>query len=499
MVRRAKTVSKLVAALTGARLVSVGDSDPEVLDLTHDSRRVTPGAMYVALRGANSDGHDYVAGAVEEGAVAVCVDHEIEARVPQVVVSDTREAIGPLAAEVHDHPSATLDVIGVTGTNGKTTVTHFIESIAAHAGLVTGLIGTIHTRYDDVTVESVMTTPEASDLQRLLGEMRDAGVSVVATEVSSHSLAFGRVKATRFAIAAFTNLSQDHLDFHGDMERYRAAKERLFSDYEVGTAVINIDDPVGREIAAGHAGKLLTVGTVGDVSVSALIPMPGGSRFTLSTPWGRTALETAVLGEFNVTNLVMAGACCLAVGVAFDEVVEGMRHVDGVPGRFEIVSGVDPIVVIVDYAHTPEGVATAVATARSLTEGKVVGLLGAGGDRDRAKRPAMGSALSDADVAVVTSDNPRSEDPVEIARTVWSGLRGDGEHILELDRRVAIDLAIDRADDGDIVLILGRGHEPYQQIGDERVPFDDREVAARSLERRRKSANFGPESGSITT
>lgn len=498
MLHRIRRVSALAEALSGARLVTEPDVDPEILDLTHDSRRLTPGSMYVALRGARADGHRYVGEAIGGGAVALCVDHEMDASVPQVIVEDTRAAIGPLAAEVHDHPSNAIDVIGVTGTNGKTTVTHFVESIAAHIGRVTGLIGTIHTRYDDVRVESSMTTPEASDLQRLLAEMRDAGVSVVAAEVSSHSLEYGRVRATRFAIAAFTNLSQDHLDFHGDMDSYRAAKERLFTEYEVGTAVINIDDPVGREIAAGYVGDLLTVGTVGDVSVSALIPMVGGSRFTLSTPWGRTELTAPVIGEFNVSNLVMAAACCLAVGMDFDEVVAGMTRVGGVPGRFEIVSGEDPIVVIVDYAHTPEGVATAVATARGLTDGRVIGLIGAGGDRDRAKRPAMGAAISTADTAIVTSDNPRTENPDDIVRKVASGLVGTGEHVVEVDRRRAIDLAIDSAENGDVVLILGRGHEPYQQVGDEKVPFDDREVAMASLMRRRRSTDSGPESGSIT-
>lgn len=497
MASRDKRLSTLAGQIDQARMV--GDVDPSVSDVTHDSRRVTPGAMYLALRGANSDGHGYIDSAVANGAVAVCVDHEVGAAVPQLVVSNTRSVLGELAALVHDHPSRSMDVIGVTGTNGKTTVTHFVEAIADHSGLVTGLIGTIHTRYATVSVSSAMTTPEASDFQRLLAEMRDAGVALVAAEVSSHALDFGRVDATRFSVAAFTNLSQDHLDFHGDMASYRAAKERLFTDHDVATAVVNVDDPVGRELAAGYGGDLLTVGTVGDVSISGLTPMPGGSRFTLATPWGRSELSAPVLGEFNVSNLAVAAACCLSAGMSFDDVIAGMSQVAGVPGRFEIVSGEDPIVVIVDYAHTPEGVARAVDTARGLSDGRVIGLIGAGGDRDRAKRPGMGAAISTADLAVITSDNPRTEDPAEIVAAVVSGLQAGSEHIVEVDRSRAIDVAVDAAEDGDVVLILGRGHEPYQQIAGEKIPFDDRLVSAASLERRRKSAGTEPGSGSIGT
>ena len=495
MASRGKQVSVLAGQIDDARVV--GDADPLVSDLTHDSRRVAPRSIYLALRGSHVDGHDYVESAVANGAVAVCVDHKVNVDVAQLVVPDTRAAIAELAAVVHDHPSRSLDVIGVTGTNGKTTVTHFIESIARDAGLVTGLIGTIQTRYAGQSVESAMTTPEASDFQRLLADMRDESVTVVATEVSSHALEFGRVRSTRFAVAAFTNLSQDHLDFHGDMSSYRAAKERLFTDYEVKTAVVNIDDPVGRDLAGIFRGDLVTVGAVGDVSIGGLTPMPGGSRFTISTPWGRSELVAPVLGEFNVSNLAMSAACCLAVGMDLDAVVAGMSRVAGVPGRFEIVSGKDPIVVIVDYAHTPEGVARAVDTARSLTDGRVIGLIGAGGDRDRAKRPAMGAAIATADLAVITSDNPRSEDPDAIVAAVVSGLASAANHVVEVDRRRAIDIAIDAAEDGDLVLVMGRGHEPYQQIAGEKLAFDDRMVAAGSLERRRKSAGSDPGSGSI--
>lgn len=496
MASSSKTVSVLAGLVGGA---FVGEADPIVSDVTHDSRQVSEGSLYVAIKGEHVDGHSFLSSATQAGANAVCVDHESEVGVPQIIVDDTRAVLGDLAAEVHGRPSHVVDVIGVTGTNGKTTVTHFVESIARHAGRVTGLIGTIHTRAAGTTIPATLTTPEASDFQRLLAGMRDEGVSVVAAEVSSHALEYGRVRGTRFAVAAFTNLSQDHLDFHGDMASYRAAKMRLFTDYEVGTAVVNIDDPVGADLAAGYEGEALTVGRSGDVSIHHVEPSTTGhTRFHLETPWGGANLPVPVVGWFNLSNLAMAAACTVAAGVDFDSVSQALPHIAGVPGRFEVVSGDDPITVIVDFAHTPEAVATAVETARGLSRGRVIALLGAGGDRDRAKRPAMGAAISGADLAVVTSDNPRSEDPDQIAAAVMSGVSPESNHILEIDRRTAIDGAIDAAEDGDVVLILGRGHEAEQDLGSERIPFDDRQVAAAALARHRKSAANDPESGSMS-
>jgi UDP-N-acetylmuramoyl-L-alanyl-D-glutamate--2,6-diaminopimelate ligase len=495
MASKGKALSALAARIGGSIL---GGADPVITDVTHDSRSVGPGAMYVAIRGLRADGHRFVSAAIEAGAEAVCVDHATAATVPELVVDDTRAVLGALASAVHDDPSCSLDVIGVTGTNGKTTVTHYVESIAGDAGVVAGLVGTIHTRVGGVSLPATLTTPEASELQRLFAEMRDRGVSLVAVEVSSHALALGRVEGTRFAVAAFTNLSQDHLDFHGDMSAYRAAKERLFTQYDVGTAVINVDDPTGARLASSYQGQLVTVGRDGDVAASHIEPYPGGTRFRLDSEWGTTTVEAPVLGEFNVSNLLVAASCCLVVGIDFGEVVAGMSRVAGVPGRFEVVSGDDPITVIVDYAHTPEGVARAVETGRRLTGGRVIGLIGAGGDRDREKRPAMGSAISRADVAVITSDNPRSEDPADIVATVASGVDPRVEPVIEVDRRQAIAIAVEAAKDGDVVLILGRGHEPTQDLGSEMVPFDDREVAAEALTRRRKSPDYRGRSGSMS-
>jgi len=427
-----------LAAVGDATLV--GEADTVVADVTHDSRLVSRGSLFVALPGAHVDGRDFVPEAVAAGATAVCVTNQVDVDVPQLVVADTRAVLGPLSATIHEHPSHSLALVGVTGTNGKTTVTHYISSIASGAGLSTGLIGTIYTRIGDTTIPADLTTPEASEFQALLARMRDGGAELVAAEISSHALEMGRVQGTRFAVGAFTNISQDHLDFHGDMSSYRAAKRRFFTDYELGTAVVNVDDDLGYEIAGGFEGSLLTVGAGADVFVDGLERLEAGMAFTLETPWGSARLSAPVIGEFNVANLTIAAACCLACGIRFDEVVENMGTVEGVPGRFEVVSGSDPITVIVDYAHTPEGVARAVMTGRSLAEGQVIGVIGAGGDRDRRKRPAMGAAISAADLAIVTSDNPRSEDPDAIVAAVVSGADPEAVLHVEVDRRAAIGL-----------------------------------------------------------
>lgn len=498
MVMSGSSVRQLADVVDGRLLApETGQTEVLVVDVTHDSRQAGEDILFVAVRGAMVDGHGFVSRAVAAGSPAVCVDHPTGSSVMEIVVPDTRSALGPLAASVHGDPSRTMKVIGVTGTNGKTTVTHYIESIASSAGLMTGLIGTIHTRIGDKGVRSIHTTPEASDFQRLLGRMRDSGTELVAAEVSSHALVLGRVAATAFAVAAFTNLSQDHLDFHGDMDSYRSAKRRLFDEYQVGTAVVNVDDEVGEEIARTFHGSVLRVGSDGEIRHADIVPTSQGTSLRLITPWGSAELMVPVVGFFNVDNAVLGAACGLAAGIGFDEVVAGLQSLQGVPGRFEVVSGSDSVRVIVDYAHTPEGILVAIATARGLGGRRVIALIGAGGNRDHAKRPLMGLAVSRADLAVVTTDNPRSEDPGAIAAAVVSGLDPSTESILDLDRSSAISKAINAADDGDIVLILGRGHESHQEIAGEMKPFDDREVAREALSHRRMSADSAFGSGSL--
>lgn len=491
MVSSSSPLSRL-AEVAGGRLV--GDPAVTVRDATHDSRQAGPGTLFVAVPGSRQDGHDFVARAVDAGSPAVMVERPMEVSVPQIVVDSCRVAMAPVAAEVHGHPSGRAQVVGVTGTNGKTTVTHMVEAISTAAGKRAGLIGTVHTRVGRRNIPNIRTTPEATDFQRLLATMVDAGAEVVSAEVSSHALAMYRVDCTRFAVAAFTNLSQDHLDFHGDMETYFAAKSRLFRSDMSERAVIFVDDPAGRRLLDMVEIPVVTVGEEGDVSARRREVGVAGSRFTLVSPEGERPVELRLGGDFNIDNAVVAAACNLSLGASLEEVAEGLYSFEGVPGRFELVSGSDPVQVIVDYAHTPAGIGSAIATVRATAPESWVGrggnrrvivVFGAGGDRDRAKRPHMGAAATAADVVVVTSDNPRNEDPERIIDEVLTGVEDPGRVHREVDRRRAIAAAVELAAEGDVVLVLGRGHERGQEVAGRMVPFDDRLVAREALAARR--------------
>ncbi|HEX2154370.1 MAG TPA: UDP-N-acetylmuramoyl-L-alanyl-D-glutamate--2,6-diaminopimelate ligase [Acidimicrobiia bacterium] len=475
-----------LAEVVGGRVI--GDSSVVVRDVTHDSRQAGPGTLFVAVPGARQDGHDHAPAAVGAGSPAVMVERPLDVPATQIVVDSTRAAMAPAAAEVHGHPSRRLDVVGVTGTNGKTTVTHMVEAIVAASGRLAGLIGTVHTRVGAIDIPNTRTTPESTDFQRLLARMVDLGANVVSTEVSSHAMEMHRVDCTRFAVAAFTNLSQDHLDFHGDMDRYFAAKARLFRPPLAEKAVVWIDDPAGRGLAASVEIPLLTVGNSGEIT--ARDPQVGitGSRFTLVTPDGERWVELALGGGFNIDNALIAAGCAHSLGIALDDIVRGLGRFEGVPGRFETVSGDDPIRVVVDYAHTPAGIAAAVAAVRAIEpEQRIIVVFGAGGDRDRAKRPEMGAAALGADVVIVTSDNPRSEDPEAIIDEVLSGMRSSAGAHRQADRRRAIAHAVEMAQDGDLILILGRGHERGQEVAGRLLPFDDRLVAREALAARRRT------------
>ncbi len=472
----------------------IGNPQTVISDVTHDSRQAGEGALFVAIVGENHDGHDFAHAAVETGAAALCVQRAVGIDIPQLVVARTRRITGELASEVHANPSRTLDVIGVTGTNGKTTVTHYVESILSANGRAAGMVGTIGSRVMGEPIPSVRTTPEAPDFQRLLAQMRDRGAEAVAVEVSSHALELDRVRGTRFAVAGFTNLSQDHLDFHGSMDEYRRAKERFFNEYEVDTAVFNIDDPMGRTLSGSYERPQISVGERGDFEADEIDFANGVTRFELKAPGFRENTSAPVLGHFNLSNLLVAMACCFAVGLTVEEIVAALPSLAPVRGRFEIVSRVDEPTVIVDYAHTPDGVARVVEAAREMAAGRVVVVVGAGGDRDRAKRAPMGAAASVADLVIITSDNPRGEDPDQIIDQVLEGVTRDS--IREPDRSRAIAAAISNAVVGDIVLILGKGHETGQEINGQILPFDDRQIARQQLNGLPKSTNFDPESGS---
>lgn len=465
------TLERLAKAASGSVL---GDGERVVVDVVHDSHQALPNTLFVAIRGFERDGHGFAPMAADAGS-ALCLDHPVDFEADQLIVDDTRAAIGLLAAEVHDHPSQRLALLGITGTNGKTMVTHLVEAIVDAAGRTSGLVGTIGARIGGDPVDLSRTTPEASDFQRLLSQMVDAGVEIAAAEVSSHALVLGRVAGSRFKVAGFTNLSQDHLDFHGEMADYFAAKARLFEPDLADEAVVWTDDPWGERLLALTSLPVTTVGRDrGDIHAAAIETTLRGSRFELRTPAGSRDVDFKLGGAFNVANALVAAACCLQLGLDLDAVIEGLERVDGVPGRFQVLD-LPELSIVVDYAHTPDGIAAAIHTVRDVVEGRVIVVFGAGGDRDRDKRSLMGAAASQADLAIVTSDNPRSEAPEAIVEDVVSGLEGEG--ISEVNRRDAIRRAIGEAGPGDVVLILGKGHEQGQEFADHVEPFDDVQVA----------------------
>jgi UDP-N-acetylmuramoyl-L-alanyl-D-glutamate--2,6-diaminopimelate ligase len=462
-----------VAATTpglAGRMAVVGDAPAaEVVAVTHDSRAAGPGTLFCCIPGERADGHDFAPAAVAAGATALLCERALPLDVPQVIVQSSRAATGPFAAEVADHPSHRLRVVGVTGTNGKTTTTHLLRSILEAAGWPTGIIGTL---------SGVRTTPEAPDLQASLVAMVDEGLVAVAMEVSSHALALHRVDGTRFAVAVFTNLSRDHLDFHATMEEYFQAKARLFEPDLADRAVVNLDDPHGRLLR-----DAATVPTTGYAMADAEDLSVGRTASTFT--WRGQRVRLPLGGRFNVINAVAAATAAAALGVEPAVIAEGLAAVGPVRGRFQPVDGGQPFTVLVDYAHTPDGLDQVLAAARDLAAppAKVVVVFGCGGDRDRTKRPAMGAAASAADLVVLTSDNPRTEDPDAIIAEARTGIPAGTALVVEPDRRKAIAAAIEAAGPGDVVVVAGKGHETTQDLGDRVIAFDDRVVAREELER----------------
>ncbi len=474
-----------LAALVGGTVVPLsggGDDDPAVSSIVHDSRSANGGSLFVAIPGFSSDGHDHADTAVRSGAVAVAVERLLPVPVPQLLVTSGRAALGPMAAALAGNPSQRLRVVGITGTNGKTTVTYLLESIATAAGRRSGIIGTTGAWINGRPVNLERTTPEADDLQRLFIEMVDADVEIAALEVSSHALSLGRVEGTQFEVVAFTNLSQDHLDFHGDMDSYFEAKSRLFEPGRARCAVIWMEDQAGAKLAASTTLPVVEVGaTTGQVHADRVACSWEGIDFTLVTPTGTTRVALSLRGRFNLANALVAAAIALELDIGLDAVAAGLEAAPVIPGRFERVLSGQPFEVVVDYAHTPASIEEAVSAARRLTDGAVVVVFGAGGDRDRAKRPLMGKAASAADRVVVTSDNPRSEDPGVIIAEVLAGVGSRVGWAVEPDRRLAIRRAMATAAPGDAILILGKGHERGQELAGVIHPFDDLQVAAEEL------------------
>jgi UDP-N-acetylmuramoyl-L-alanyl-D-glutamate--2,6-diaminopimelate ligase len=474
----------------------VGDRGVDVNAITHDSRRAARGSCFACIPGAVTDGHLYAPEAVAAGASALLVERELDIPVPQARVASVRAALGPAAARLYGHPSRQVHCLGVTGTNGKTTVTYLLEAIAGAAGQRAGVIGTVGARIDGAPLPVERTTPEADDLQELLAQMRDAGTRTVAVEVSSHALAQHRVDGTWFRAGCFTNLSQDHLDYHGSMSEYFEAKARLFEPARVATAAVSVEDRYGIEIARRVKQAGIPLLTFASVDIRRGVPVDivaedvaiGDSETELTLvdqrSGKRARITSPLLGRLNVDNTLAAAATALVSGLAMSAVVSGLQQPIVVPGRVERVV-VEPFTVLVDYAHTPDALARVLDTARGLAHGgRVLVVFGCGGDRDRDKRPAMGEAAgAGADVVVLTSDNPRGERPESIADAVLPGLRGGSAAVtIDLDRRAAIRRALSEARPGDIVVIAGKGHETTQTIGRRTVPFDDRVVAREELE-----------------
>jgi UDP-N-acetylmuramoyl-L-alanyl-D-glutamate--2,6-diaminopimelate ligase len=478
-----RPLSAIAAPLGGAL---VGDADPDVTDVVYRTADVTPGALFCAVPGARVDGHDFVGAAVSAGASAALVERPVDTSVPLVMVGSVRRAMGPAAAELFGHPARELRMTGITGTNGKTTTTYLLESIFRAAGLVPGVIGTTGVRSAGVAIPQERTTPEAPDLHRLLVRMRRDGVEAVAMEVSSHGLEQHRVGGVRFDVAVFTNLSQDHLDYHGSLDAYLAAKALLFSDELARAAAINVDDPAGRTLVGRIPTLTFGLESGADLRAEDVRVTASGIGFRADG----VRIESPLRGRFNVYNCLAAFAAARQLGLGDDAIARGIAGLPGVPGRIEPVDAGQPFLVLVDYAHTPDSVENVLAAARPLTKGRVIAVLGCGGDRDRGKRPLMGEAATRAaDLTVITSDNPRSEDPDAIIAEIVPGAeRGGGEYVVEPDRRAAIRTALAAAATGDVVVIAGKGHESGQEFADRTVPFDDRIVAREELESLKTSA-----------
>jgi UDP-N-acetylmuramoyl-L-alanyl-D-glutamate--2,6-diaminopimelate ligase len=492
--RKAMRLEELAAAAPGLRAVSPAPGPVEVRGIAYDSRHVQAGTLFSCIPGYEHDGHDFAATAVAAGAVALLLERPLGLGVPEILVESSRAAIGPLAARFYGEPSSELRVIGVTGTNGKTTTTHLVRALLQAGGERCGLLGTVDSVIGGSSRPAIRTTPEAIELQADFRAMLDGGERWCAMEVSSHALALGRTDAVRFAAGIFTNLTQDHLDFHDTMEDYFQAKRRLFLPADEaakpGVAVVNVDDPYGRRLASELEDPVtFAIDSDADYRAQDVRVELTGSHFKARTPAGERTLSLPLPGRFNVSNALAALATCHSLGLELDGLCAALELGVRVPGRVEPVDEGQGFVVLVDYAHTPDSLKNVLSTAHEVGHGRVICVFGAGGDRDRGKRPLMGEIGARlADVLLVTSDNPRSEDPEAIIAEIMAGTSGvsrpGGAPMVtaEVDRRAAIERAIALAGSGDVLVIAGKGHEQGQELaGGVKVPFDDVTVAREAL------------------
>lgn len=467
-----------------------GNANPFVTSLEMDSREVEKGSLFFCIEGSTYDGHLFASDAVAKGAVAVIVEKDVKISGPVIKVKNTRRAMAVLADAFYGHPTHQLHLIGVTGTNGKTSISHIIEEIFKEAGEKTGLIGTMYTKIGDKTIETKNTTPESVMLQKYFYQMKKEKVKTVVMEVSSHAIDIGRVHGCDFNIAVFSNLTQDHLDYHQTINEYRRVKGLLFASLgnrfdgdKPKFAVLNNDDPASEEYGRSTSATIITYGIQqeADVMASNIRMTASGTEFDLITPFGSYGVKMKLIGLFSVYNVLAAIATSIISRISITTIISAVEKIKGVPGRFEIVNKGQNFSVIVDYAHTPDSLENVLKTVKQFSKGKIFVVIGCGGDRDRSKRPIMASiATKLADVPIFTSDNPRSEDPFHILKEMEAGVEGNS-YISIADREKAIYYAISNAADNDIIVIAGKGHETYQIIGNKIYTFDDRLVAARAI------------------
>ena len=474
----------LIAALHDFR--GMPEANPEIMSIEMDSREVKDGSLFICIEGYTVDGHHYVGQAVANGAVAIIAEKDVDADVPIIKVRSTMRAMAILANAFYDNPTSKMQMIGITGTNGKTSVSHLIEEILRKAGKKTGLIGTIGMKINEEAFETKNTTPDSLTLQKYFAQMVDADVDAAVMEVSSHALHIGRVHGCQYDVTVFTNLTQDHLDYHKTMDAYRVAKSLLFSQlgngYDVNHpryAILNVDDEATAEYMVASQGIVMTYGIDNDADLMArdIKTTSSGTTFTFVMNEVECPVQMALVGKFNVYNILATIGATLASGLELDFIIQAIEDLRGVPGRFELVDACQDFNVIVDYAHTPDSLENVLKTIREFTEGKVYCIAGCGGDRDKLKRPLMAEIASKlSDYPIFTSDNPRTEDPVAILKDMEAGAVQNNYKTI-VDRKDAIEYAINEAKAGDVVLIAGKGHETYQIIGEKVLDFDDREMA----------------------
>ncbi|WP_416731448.1 UDP-N-acetylmuramoyl-L-alanyl-D-glutamate--2,6-diaminopimelate ligase [Fictibacillus sp. JL2B1089] len=465
-------------------------ANPEITSIEMDSRKAGKGCLFVCMEGLLFDGHDFAETVANKGAAAVLAEKDIDVDIPVIKVKNTKKALAVLADAFYGHPSQKLHLIGITGTNGKTTTSHLIEKVLRDAGKNTGMIGTIEMKIKDQSFKVANTTPDSLFLQNAFYQMTEEKVEAAVMEVSSHALVQGRVWGCDFDIAVFTNLTQDHLDYHKNMEEYQFAKSLLFSQMgntynrsDRKVAVLNNDDPASKMFERVTSAQVVSYGIDNDSDVRATDILIGaqGTTFTLKTPIGSREVTLKLIGKFSVYNVLAATTACLLSGLDLDEILASLKEVTGVSGRFEPVIAGQDFTVIVDYAHTPDSLENVLRTIKEFATGKITAIVGCGGDRDKTKRPLMaGIAANLADHAIFTSDNPRTEDPLQILKDMEEGV-DDGNYVTIPDRKKAIEHAVEKASANDVILIAGKGHETYQIIGKDILEFDDRIVAREAI------------------